>query len=117
MRIQSSEKNGSERILSGEVQRILQKGLVDLKKGDNIRLYSNITCGCPQVTRINSDYLVAGHEDEQQRKLYLFPETGVVETWERIWVSKFRKWQKRVEVKHMGQRPNRKNKKKRRKGI
>ncbi|XP_068721210.1 secreted frizzled-related protein 3-like [Montipora capricornis] len=115
VRIQSSQKNGSERILSGKVHRILQKGLIDLKKGDTIRLYRNITCDYPRVIGINADYLVAGHEDLQQQRFYLYPETGVVETWERVWVAKIKKWQKRLAVKRPGQKINKKYNTKRRK--
>lgn len=116
VRIQSIDKRGRERMLKGRVQRILEKGLMDLKKGDIIRVYSNTTCDCPQVTRLNADYLVAGHEDMWQRKFLLYPGTGVVETWQRAWVPKFRKWERRLAARLLGKRPNRKNRKRRRKG-
>ncbi|XP_015776506.1 PREDICTED: secreted frizzled-related protein 3-like [Acropora digitifera] len=117
VRIHSSEMNGSERILRGRVLRILRKGLIDLKKGDTIQLYSNTTCSCPRVRRFNTDYLVAGHEDTKQRKVYLWPGSGVVETWERTWVSRFRKWERRLAAtKALELKPLRRGKKKRRKG-
>lgn len=118
MRITSSRTEGRERVLRGRIQRVLQKGFVDLKKGDTISLYSNTTCNCPQVNRLDMDYLVAGHEDMRQRqsRLYLFSTNGVVEAWERAWVGKFRKWEKRLESKRLGRNNNRKNRKRRRKG-
>ena len=117
MRITSSTKKGSQRIVKGRVQRVLQKGLMDLKKGDIVHLHSNTTCDCPQVNQLDADYLVAGHEDVGQNKLYLFPKNGVVENWERAWVGKFRKWEKRLAAKRLGRRNNRKNRKRRRKGT
>lgn len=116
MQLQSTERSGKERILQGRVQRVLEKGLIDLKKGDTIRLHSNTTCDCPQVHQLNAEYLVAGHEDVRQKKLYLFPGSGVVETWERAWVSKFRKWERRLAAKLVGKKVNRKDRKRRRKG-
>ena len=116
MRVQSTYKSGNERILKGRIQRVLQKGLIDLKKGDTIRLHSNTTCDCPHVTKLNADYLVAGHEDLRQKKFYLYPGTGVVETWGRVWVSKFRRWERRLAAKLLGKKHIRKNKKRRRKG-
>lgn len=117
MRIKSVSKNGSERIIKGRVHRVLQKGLVDLRKGDTVYLRSNTTCDCPQISRMNADYLVAGHEDVREKRLYLLPATGVVETWERAWVSKFRKWERRFAAKRLlGKKRNRKNRKRQRKG-
>ena len=118
VRITSSLTEGRERVLRGRILRVLQKGFVDLKKGDTISLHSNTTCNCPQVNRLDMDYLVAGHEDMRQRqsRLYLFSTNGVVEAWERAWVGKFRKWEKRLESKRLGRNNNRKNRKRRRKG-
>jgi len=115
VRVQATDRRDKEFLLKGKIQRVLQKGLIDLKKGDIIRLHSNTTCDCPQVSKLNADYLVAGHEDVRQKKLYLFPGSGVVETWERAWVSKFRKWERRLAGKLLGKKHNRKNKKRRRK--
>lgn len=118
MRIKSVSKNGSERIIKGRVHRVLQKGLVDLRKGDTVYLRSNTTCDCPQISRMNADYLVAGHEDVREKRLYLLPATGVVETWERAWVSKFRKWERRFAAKRLlGKKRNRKNRKRQRKAF
>lgn len=117
VRITSSIKKGSQRVLKGRVQRVLQKGLVDLKKGDTVHLHSNSTCDCPQVKQLDAEYLVAGHEDVGRNKLYLLPKNGVVETWERAWVGKFRKWEKRLAGKRLGRKHNRKNRKRRRKGT
>ncbi|KAL9979460.1 hypothetical protein ACROYT_G017131 [Oculina patagonica] len=113
--ITSSTKKGNQRVLKGRVQRVLQKGLVDLKKGDTVHLHSNTTCDCPQVNQLDAEYLVAGHEDVGQNKLYLLPRNGVVEPWERAWVGKFRKWEKRLAGKRLGRKHNRKNRKRRRK--
>ena len=99
------------------MQRVLQKGAMDLKKGDIIQLHSNTTCDCPHVDQLNADYLVAGHEGVGQNKLYLFPNNGVVETWERAWVGKFRKWEKRLAARRLGRKINRKNRKRKRKGT
>lgn len=104
-------------MIKGRIQRVLQKGFVDLKKGDIVHLHSNTTCDCPKVDQLNADYLVAGHEDAGQNKLYLSPKTGVVETWGRAWVGKFRKWEKRLTAKRLAKKNNRKNRKRRRKGT
>ena len=117
VRITSSATQGRERVLSGRIHRVLEKGFIDLKKGDTISLHSNTTCNCPQVNRLDMDYLVAGHEDVRQSRLYLFSTNGVVEAWERAWVGKFRKWEKRLEAKRLGRNNNRKNRKRRRKGA
>lgn len=117
VRITSSVTKGRERVLTGRVQRVLQKGFIDLKKGDTISLHSNTTCDCPKVHQMDVDYLVAGHEDVGQNKLYLFSTNGVVEAWGRAWVGKFRKWEKRLAARRLGKNNNRKNRKRRRKGA
>ena len=117
VRIISSFIQGREREFRGRIQRVLQKGFIDLKKGDTISLHSNTTCNCPQVNQLDVDYLVAGHEDPRQSRLYLYSTNGVVEAWERAWVGKFRKWEKRLEAKRLGRNDNRKNRKRRRKGA
>ena len=115
--ISSSITEGRERVLRGRIQRVLEKGFIDLKKGDTISLHSNTTCNCPQVMQLDVDYLVAGHEDVRQNRLYLFSTNGVVEAWERAWVGKFRKWEKRLESRRLGKNNKRKNRKRRRKGA
>lgn len=117
VRITSSVTQGRERVFRGRIQRVLEKGFIDLKKGDTISLHSNTTCNCPQVNQLDMDYLVAGHENVRQSRLYLFSTNGVVEAWERAWVGKFRKWEKRLEARRLGRNNNRKSRKRRRKGA
>lgn len=117
VRITSSVTQGRERVFRGRIQRVLEKGFIDLKKGDTISLHSNTTCNCPQVNQLDMDYLVAGHENVRQSRLYLFSTNGVVEVWERAWVGKFRKWEKRLEARRLGRNNNRKSRKRRRKGA
>ena len=114
--ITSTSEKGNGRVIKGQIQRILQKGFIDLKKGDTIHLHRNTTCNCPHDNQLNADFLVAGHEDTRQSKLYLFPDIGVMVPWERAWVGKFRKWERRLAAKSLGRKRNRKNRKRRRKG-
>ena len=110
----TEKENGG--IIKGKIQRILQKGYIHLKKGDSVYLHRNTTCNCPQVPKVDASFLVAGHVDSEQNKLYLFRDMGVIVPWERAWVGKFRKWEKRLAAKGSGRKQNRKNKTLERKG-
>ena len=114
--ITSTTEKDNGGVIEGKIERILQKSSIHLRKGDSIYLHRNTTCNCPQVPTVDASFLVAGHVVAEQHKLYLFRDTGLIVPWERAWVEKFRKWERRLAVKSSGRKKNRRNKKLKRKG-
>lgn len=115
--ITSTTEKDNGGVIEGKIERILQKSSIHLRKGDSIYLHRNTSCNCPQVPKVDASFLVAGHVVAEQHKLYLFRDTGLIVPWERAWVEKFRKWERRLAVKSSGRKKNRRNKKLKRKAF
>ncbi|XP_077978098.1 secreted frizzled-related protein 3-like isoform X2 [Glandiceps talaboti] len=89
------------------VKNVIKESTVPITTGE-MDLWTNSSCVCPEVAK-EKEYMIAGHEDKDNGRLMLLP-NSLVEDWKEKYVKSIKKWEKKL------QKALKKNSGKRRRG-
>ncbi|XP_061174601.1 secreted frizzled-related protein 3-like [Saccostrea echinata] len=85
--------NNANTVTRIEVLKVLKESKVHIKVNTTVDLWTNSTCVCP---RLDSDrtYLLIGYEDTVTQRL-LFLDNCLAAKWQKRWVKRIKKWNRR----------------------